>query len=334
MVLDERMGVSEPAPTGAARFYCREVLPHQVPDQDGKDVTARIGPGRWGGRGHGRLTRSALHRAACEVSRSDRWTFDEPARLRPRQAGAGRRRLGRVPLLPDHVRRLAGRRDYDAPTLAARGARRPAGDRCCADSATPRACRRRMSVPLAGLPAGTNALRLTRQPGDLLGPAGGRLRGAPHRSQTHGAAIGEGASRQDRLPEAPDLRASRTTITPAAARSGTRAMAGFYTEFGPSGRPRRRSRRRPGHHWTRRGDSAGVRGRPPEPAAGWTRRWSWKAMAGPRTWTCTRRMAAHWSHYRPPACRVNRATHCTRVTTPATAPGSNGNRVAPVHLQN
>ena len=160
MVLDERMGIAGPEPTGEAVFYRKERLPLRVTDRSGTDVSALVSsadlqapsPGAVDPRFIGRLREPQLltlefatpvngTAAATPVLVIDGWVEYPYSQtmFAAWQAGA----------------------DYTAPTLEARDA----GGQwhtVLEQFGYPAGMPRRMSVPLASLPAGSlSAAELT-----------------------------------------------------------------------------------------------------------------------------------------------------------------------------
>lgn len=156
LVLDERMAVAGPEPSGAAVFYRREQLPARATTTDGSDVTQRV---------------TAADLQAAPVGAPDRRFIgrlagDQVLTLEFATALDGERPVlvidGWVeyPYSQTMFAAWQAQADYRAPTLEARG-----GDgqwhTVLAAFGYPAGMPRRMSVPLTGLPAGTRALRLT-----------------------------------------------------------------------------------------------------------------------------------------------------------------------------
>lgn len=157
MVLDERMGIQAPPPTGQPRYYRHEVLPRRVVDERGEDVTdalsqadGRAAPvgeldGRFIGRLEGEHVLELAFDAALDTAAGepllviDGWV-EYPysqTQFAAWQAGA----------------------PYQAPSLEARDA---AGrwHTLWREFGYPAGMPRRMSLPLGRLPEGTRALRL------------------------------------------------------------------------------------------------------------------------------------------------------------------------------
>jgi hypothetical protein len=158
MVLDERMGILGPEPTGDAVFYREQRLPGRATDTQGRDVTAAV-------------TKADLHAPAVgELDRRFIGRLMEP-QLLTLEFDAPLDRPGASPVLvidgwveyPYSQTMFAAWQaaaDYRAPTLQARDA---AGrwHTLMEQFGYPAGMPRRMSVPLGKLPAGTDALRLS-----------------------------------------------------------------------------------------------------------------------------------------------------------------------------
>lgn len=157
LVLDERMGVLGPAPTSEPRFVTREALPIKATDGSGADVTEavrradrRAAPaGEPDGRFLGRVKGSVLTLEFAEAL----------------DAGPGAPLLvadGWVeyPYAQTVFAAWQAQAPYLAPTLEARGAD-GAWKVVQEQLGYPAGMPRTMSFPLAGLPPGTRALRLT-----------------------------------------------------------------------------------------------------------------------------------------------------------------------------
>ena len=279
-------------PRGAARFYRSEVLPSQVLDQGGKDVTSALARADGEAVDPGPLDRRFIGRLAGEQVLT--LTFDPQGSGSPGRGGAGpgrptgkwksrqeagagpgrrsprrtarraspdRRRLDRVPLLPNQLRGLAGRCQLrcSQPGGAWRGRRlaaRPDPVRL------PRGHAQAHGGPPAGSTAWDRRPAPARQSGDLLGPHLGCLRGDPPGGPAPRPTASRRPPRPDRLPEAPDLPPGQTGVrlrNPHAL-LGHPHHGGFLHPPGARGRPGRRNRRRPGYHRSGGGDPPRVRG--------------------------------------------------------------------------
>jgi hypothetical protein len=159
MVLDERMGVAGPEPTGEAVFFRTQRLPVLATDRSGTDVTESITeadlhaapPGATDPRFIGRLREPQVLTLQ----------FDEPL---DDKAGASPVLVidGWIeyPYSQTMFAAWQAHADYRAPTLEARGADGQ-WHTLLEQFGYPAGMPRRMSVPLAALPEATTALRLT-----------------------------------------------------------------------------------------------------------------------------------------------------------------------------
>jgi hypothetical protein len=157
MVLDERMGISGPAPTGEPRFYRRETLPRQVLDQAGRDQTAALAEADGEAADPGTLDRRFIGRLAEEQVLT--LTFGEPLDGGPGEPLLVADGWVEYPYSQTSFAAWQAGATYDAPSLEARGADgtwRP----ILTQFGYPAGMPRRMSVPLPDLPPGTDALRL------------------------------------------------------------------------------------------------------------------------------------------------------------------------------
>lgn len=157
LVLDERMAIHGPPASGEARFFRTEVLPVRARDGSGADVTdsvrsedqraAPVGPRdhRFLGRTHG--TTLVLE-------------FDRDLEALPGQPLLVADGWVEYPYASIMFAAWQAGAEYRAPTLEARGAD-GAWTVVQEQFGYPAGMPRRMSFPLAGLPRGTRALRLT-----------------------------------------------------------------------------------------------------------------------------------------------------------------------------
>jgi tetratricopeptide (TPR) repeat protein len=156
LVLDERLSISGPEATGAPVFYRREQLPVRVIASDGSDVTARVIRADLQAAPVGPLDRRFIGRLAR----------DQVLTLEFAQPLAGERPVlmldGWVeyPYSQTLFAAWQAGADYRAPTLEARGAD-GRWQTVLTEFGYPAGMPRRLSVPLDGLPAGTDALRLS-----------------------------------------------------------------------------------------------------------------------------------------------------------------------------
>lgn len=157
MVLDERMGIQAPQPSGEPRFYREERLPQRAMNERSEEinetlsradgVAAPVGALDW--RFIGRL--QAEHEIILDFSQ-------------PLEVGSGRPLLvidGWVeyPYSQTMFAAWQAGADFQAPIVEARGAD-GRWHRVLEQFGYPAGMPRRMSVPLDGLPAGTTALRM------------------------------------------------------------------------------------------------------------------------------------------------------------------------------
>ena len=156
LVLDERMGIADPQPTGSPFFYRREVVPVEARNQAG-DMLDRIARADGSAAEVGPLDRRFIGRLGQEHVLTLR--FDEPLDAYP----------GRPLLLIDGwveypysqtmFAAWQAKAGFEAPTLEAQGGA-GAWHRVLDQFGYPAGMPRRMSLPLDGLPSGTRALRL------------------------------------------------------------------------------------------------------------------------------------------------------------------------------
>lgn len=157
LVLDERMGVLGPAPTSEPRFFRTERLPVKALATDGGDVTRSVLDADLKAAPVGPLDQRFLGRTQGSVL-----TLEFGA---PIDVGAGAPLLvadGWVeyPYAQTLFAAWQAGAEYEAPTLEARG-RDGTWVVVQEQFGYPAGMPRRMSFPLAGLPAGTTALRLS-----------------------------------------------------------------------------------------------------------------------------------------------------------------------------
>lgn len=157
LVLDERMGTGDPEPTGEPWLYRAELLPRSARNERGEDVTAAVLRADGRAAPPGALDRRFIGRLAGEHV----LTLELPSAL---DAHAGKPVLvmdGWVeyPYSQTMVAAWQAGAAYHSPALEARGAD-GRWHTLLREFGYPAGMPRRMSVPLAGLPAGTRALRL------------------------------------------------------------------------------------------------------------------------------------------------------------------------------
>jgi hypothetical protein len=233
MVLDERLSVLGPEPTGEPRFFRNEMLPDRAFNTRGEDVTARLAHADLQAAPVGPLDTRFIGRLAGEHN----LTLEFP---RPLDTSAGQPLLvidGWVeyPYSQTMFAAWQAGADYQAPSLDARG-EDGRWQPVLQQFGYPAGMPRRMSVPLENLPAGTRHLRLrTNQEiyWDRIAVA--------YAEPLAGVQRRELALRQARVADAGfPLRTTGTQRLPHydyARRSpfwDTRHMKGFYTEFGPA----------------------------------------------------------------------------------------------------
>ena len=157
MVLDERKAISAPEATGEPRFYRKEVLPTQVIDDNGNDVTRALTAADGVAAPPGHIDPRFIGRTADHALTL---RFDSP--LDGRRGAAMLVADGWVeyPYAQTLFAAWQAGADYRAPTIEARGAdgrwrvlRREFG--------YPAGMPRRMSLPLGALPSGTTELRIS-----------------------------------------------------------------------------------------------------------------------------------------------------------------------------
>jgi len=157
MVLDERMGINDPQPTGKPFFYQYELLPVAVLNDRGEDMTAALSEVDGRAAEVGTLDRRFIGRLAAEhvLTLEFGRALDE---------GPGEPLLmidGWVeyPYSQTQFAAWQAGAAFQAPSLEARDAQGH-WHRLLTEFGYPAGMPRRMSVPLARLPKGTRALRL------------------------------------------------------------------------------------------------------------------------------------------------------------------------------
>jgi hypothetical protein len=159
MVLDERMGIAGPEPTGEAVFFRTQHLPVLATDRAGADVTALVtnadlqspSPGALDIRFIGRLHEPQVLTLQFDAS------INGTASAQPVLVIDG---WVEYPYSQTMFAAWQAGAAYTAPTLEARGADGQ-WHTVLEQFGYPAGMPRRMSVPLAALPAGVTALRLT-----------------------------------------------------------------------------------------------------------------------------------------------------------------------------
>ena len=232
MVLDERLGTSEPLPTGEPRFYRRSLQPIAAENNRGEDVTETVQHADYLAAPPGPLDERFIGRLRGEHEL--RLTFAEPL-----DKGPGRPLLVangwiEFPFSQTVYAAWQAGATFDPPTLEARtadGRWQIVHERFGYPAGTPRG----MSLPLNDLPAGTKELRIRTNMEiywDRIAIAyvepcpqvrrveiplvGARLQEAGFIPRVFHAQHRPTLSYEDRIPLA-----------------DTRDPAGFYTEFGP-----------------------------------------------------------------------------------------------------
>jgi hypothetical protein len=157
MVLDERMGTGDPAPTGAPRFYRREVLPERATNDRDEDVRATIAATDSRAAPPGRLDRRFIGRLEREHVLT--LTFAEPLDAGPGEPVLVADGWIEYPYSQTMFAAWQAGAVYAAPSIEARG-RDGRWMPVLEQFGYPAGMPRQMSVPLGGLPPGTNALRL------------------------------------------------------------------------------------------------------------------------------------------------------------------------------
>jgi tetratricopeptide (TPR) repeat protein len=158
VVLDERMAILGPDPTGAALFYRDELLPRHATDRHGRDVTASVTVADLQAPPVGELDRRFIGRLqAPQVLTLE---FDAPLDTSASSPVLVIDGWVEYPYSQTMFAAWQAAADYQAPTLQARGADGQ-WHTLLEQFGYPAGMPRRMSVALTGLPQGTNALRLS-----------------------------------------------------------------------------------------------------------------------------------------------------------------------------
>jgi hypothetical protein len=157
MVLDERMGVLGPEPSGRARFFHRELLPRRVTNDRGESVTESVARADGRAAPVGRFDRRFIGRLSSEHVLT--LEFPEALDAIPGEPILVADGWVEYPYSQTMFAAYQAGADFVAPTLEARG-----GDgrwhTLAEQFGYPAGMPRRMSLPLAGLPTGTRALRV------------------------------------------------------------------------------------------------------------------------------------------------------------------------------
>lgn len=231
LVLDERMAIAGPEPTGAPVFYRREQLPVRATAGDGSDVTAQVTKADLQAAPVGPLDHRFIGRLAADQV----LTLEFAAPLTDRRPVLVIDGWVEYPYSQTMFAAWQAGAGYRAPTLEARGAD-GRWHVVLAQFGYPAGMPRRMSVPLDGLPDGTDALRLVTNQEiywDRVAVVSAEALPAAQRTvlPLANAALAEtGFARRTTGPQ-------RQPHYDYAQRSplwDTRHMAGHYTAFGPA----------------------------------------------------------------------------------------------------
>lgn len=233
MVLDERMGIAGPEPTGGARFYRRELLAERAVNERGEELTQTLREADGQAASPGPLDRRFIGRLAGEhvIELSFAETLDAPGG-EPMLVADG---WVEYPYSQTMFAAWQAGAEFQAPTLEARGA--DGRWRVLLEQfGYPAGMPRRMSVPLPELPAGTKALRLRSNMEiywDRLTVAYAEPLPRARRSEL--TMTGARMARSG-FPEWTYADFRRPLLDYARRRpfDDTRHMAGFYTRFGPA----------------------------------------------------------------------------------------------------
>ena len=158
MVLDERMNILGPEPSGAPLFYREQHLPQRATTADGREVTALVRTADLEAAPVGELDRRFIGRlrAPQQLTVAFADTIDRPG-ARPVLVIDG---WVEYPYSQTMFAAWQAQADYRAPTLEARAAD-GRWHTLLEQFGYPAGMPRRMALPLTDLPAGTDALRLT-----------------------------------------------------------------------------------------------------------------------------------------------------------------------------
>ncbi len=157
LVLDERMGIQRPPPTGEPRFFRHEILAMRATNDRGQDVTATVRDADGEAAPVGARDRRFVGRLEREHLLTLR--FEEPLDQRPGQPLLVADGWVEYPYSQTMFAAWQAGAGYQAPSLEARGAD-GRWHRLLEQFGYPAGMPRRMSVPLDGLPAGTREIRL------------------------------------------------------------------------------------------------------------------------------------------------------------------------------
>lgn len=157
LVLDERMGINDPQPTGEARFFRFEVTSSRAINDRNEDVTRRISSSDLDPAPVGPIDRRFIGRLAREHVLT--LEFDEPLDVHAGDPILIADGWIEYPYSQTSFAAWQAGADYRAPTVEARTADGPwitIHDQIGYPAGMPR----RMSAPLPGLPAGCTAIRI------------------------------------------------------------------------------------------------------------------------------------------------------------------------------
>ena len=157
LVLDERMAILGPEPTGEAVFYREQQLPLRALDSHGVDVTAAVSQVDLQAPGVGELDRRFIGR--LQSSQVLTLEFDDPLEKPGASPVLVIDGWVEYPYSQTMFAAWQAAAEYRAPTLQARGADGK-WHTLLDQFGYPAGMPRRMSVPLTGLPEGADALRM------------------------------------------------------------------------------------------------------------------------------------------------------------------------------
>ncbi|NNG13328.1 MAG: VCBS repeat-containing protein, partial [Halobacteria archaeon] len=233
MVLDERMNILGPEPTGAPLFYREERLPQRATTADGHDVTSQLRTADLEAAPVGELDRRFIGRllAPQQLTVEFDATIDRPG-ARPVLVIDG---WVEYPYSQTMFAAWQAQADYQAPTLEARGVD-GRWHTLLEQFGYPAGMPRRMALPLPDLPAGTDALRLTTNQEiywDRIAvafteslPAARRTALPLLRAEVRESGFAQRTTGPQRQPHYDYARRNPAW--------DTRHMAGLYTAFGPA----------------------------------------------------------------------------------------------------
>ncbi len=158
MTLDERMGISDPQPTGEPRFYRRAVHPMRAVSGRGEEVTAALAEADGRAASVGELDHRFIGRLRAENAIT--LIFDEPLEDQSGQPMLVADGWIEYPYSQTMFAAWQAGAEYRAPTLEARGAD-GRWQVVLEQFGYPAGMPRQMSVVLPDLPAGTTELRLS-----------------------------------------------------------------------------------------------------------------------------------------------------------------------------